>query len=344
MAGASSRYRLYQYFPILEREGCEITALPLLGDVYLERFYSGKRIPVQEVIRGYVRRVWSLLTCRRFDLIWLQQEALPWIPDVLEAILVQAKAPLVADYDDAHFHKYEYHRFFLCRKLLGNKIDRVMSRASLVIAGNKYLADRAFASGASRVEIIPTVVDLARYQVTSPPRNNVFTIGWIGSPTTAHYLTSVDHALREVCSDGSARVVVVGSSTLRVDGVPVEIRPWSEQTEVQDLGGFDVGIMPLPDTPWERGKCGFKLIQYMAAARPAVASPVGVNSEIICHGTEGFLAATTRDWIQAFQRLKQDRNLREQMGRSGRAKVEQKYDLRVTAPKILELFRAVAGM
>src|SRR5205807_2806167 len=136
------------------------------------------------------------------------------------------------------------------------------------------------------------------------------------------------------------RFVVVGAREAALDGVPAEFRPWSEATEVEDILRFDVGIMPLPDQPWERGKCGYKLIQYMACARPVIASPVGANSEIVEHGVNGFLATTDEDWRSALDMLHAAPELRARLGAAGRRKVETAYSTRVTAPRLADLLKS----
>jgi glycosyltransferase involved in cell wall biosynthesis len=148
-------------------------------------------------------------------------------------------------------------------------------------------------------------------------------------------------ALREASRQLPARVVLVGSGPIDLPGVPVEVRTWQESTEADEICNFDVGIMPLADGPWEQGKCGFKLLQYMAAGLPAIASPVGANKVIVRHGTTGFLATTSDDWMRAFVALAESKELRRRMGLAGRQVVEREYSTSVVAPRLLEaLIRA----
>jgi glycosyltransferase involved in cell wall biosynthesis len=325
--------------PSLQEQSCTITVAPLLDDTYIQHLYARQRVPLWRIVRAYGQRVWRLLRARRYDLIWLEYEALPWIPAWLERLLYTSGVPYVVDYDDAMFHRYDQHTRSVVRWLLGTKIDGVMRAATLVIVGNAYLARRAQQAGATRVEILPTVVDLDKYPLTPHPDNSILTLGWIGSPSTSRYLECIRPALQEICRDGTVRVVAVGAKASTLTGLPLEVKPWCEDTEVRELQQFDVGIMPLGDSVWERGKCGFKLIQYMACARPVIGSPVGVNQQIIEHGHNGFQASSTAEWIQAAQILKRDKALRQRMGAMGRAKVEQSYCLQVTAPRLLQLLR-----
>lgn len=340
--GASSRYRSYQYLPYLRSRGHHVTVAPLLSDLYLRRMYNRESVPLRDVLSSYLRRMRDLFRAGRYDLLWIEYEALPWIPFALESLLLWAPVPYVVDYDDAVFHRYDMHSLGAVRTVLGNKIDRVMRDAALVIAGNGYLASRAVEAGAARVEILPTVVDLDRYPHTPEPENSVFTIGWIGSPTTAHYLPLVREPLELLCRDGRARVVVIGAKEVDLGGVPVEIRPWSEQDEVREMSGFDVGIMPLKDSPWERGKCGHKLIKYMACARPVVASPVGMNRDIVREGVNGFLASGNQEWVRALSLLRENRPAACEMGKAGRKNVEQRYCTAITAPVLEQLLMEAA--
>ncbi|MBE3067684.1 MAG: glycosyltransferase family 4 protein, partial [Chloroflexi bacterium] len=163
------------------------------------------------------------------------------------------------------------------------------------------------------------------------------TIGWIGSPVTAKYLLLVKSALAEVCAAHDTRLVLIGAGDIDLAPIPYVSRPWTEETESSAIAGFDLGIMPLADTPWERGKCGYKLIQYMAGCKPVVASPVGANTRIVEHGINGFLAADENEWFDACSTLATDRALRKRMGDAGRQKVEREYCLQVTAPVLKSL-------
>jgi glycosyltransferase involved in cell wall biosynthesis len=333
---------MLQYIPFLTQQGLEVTVRPLLNNNYLEVLYQrGKRLP-GTVAAAYARRLITLLTCRDNDLVWIEKELLPWFPASLEHLLLGHRVPYVVDYDDATFHNYDRHPNPLVRRLFGRKIDRIMSHAAWVVAGNEYLAERARCAGARRVTVLPTVIDLDRYpNPTSvrPPRP--FTIGWMGSPSTRRYLEAIRPALARMSSLHAAKVVLIGSGAVRWEDVDVEVRPWSETSEVADLRSCDVGIMPLDDTPWERGKCGYKLIQYMACGLPVVASPVGANCSIVRDGETGYLADTPEAWYRALDRLGMDSLLRQQMGAAGRLRVETSCCLQKTGPLLLDGFHQI---
>jgi glycosyltransferase involved in cell wall biosynthesis len=342
--GASSRYRTFQYLPWLEQAGIRCEVRQLFDEAYLVHRYASGRGNMGDMLRAFARRLAALVTARRFDLVVIEYELLPYFPALPERWLRWLGVPYFVDYDDALFHQYDQHKNGWVRRVLGDKIAHVMRGAHLVTAGNAYLADYARRARAKRVEVIPTVIDLERYP--QPPAaqtpNATFTIGWIGSPATAKYLQAIAPALAEVCAGGRGRVRLIGSGPIDLPGVPVEVLLWDEATEVITMQQFDVGIMPLPDEPWERGKCGFKLIQYMACGRPVLASPVGVNCQIVEHGVNGFLTNTTEEWVLALDTLLNDAGLRQRMGHAGRKKVEESYSLQVTGPKLADLIRSVA--
>lgn len=339
--GASSRLRLYQYLPYLKAEGIDVTVAPLFGDDYVRGLYA-TRVSVFAVLKAYIARLIHIRRAGKFDLVWLEKEMLPWVPGWIELGLFPAGIPLVVDYDDAVFHRYDQHQASAVRRLLGRKIDQVMRRANLVVAGNQYLADWARSAGASRVEILPTVVDVTRYAVAESGVNGAPpVIGWIGSPSTAKFLHLIAPALNELVATRRVKVVAVGANTHQVSNLPVTVLPWAEATEVAEIQHFDIGIMPLPDAPFERGKCGYKLIQCMACGKPVVASPVGVNSQIVHDGVDGFLATTQAEWIAALTRLIDHPELRQQMGLAGRRKIEAQYSLQVTSERLAGLLKAV---
>lgn len=341
-AGASSRYRSFQYLPCLEAVGQRFTVSPLFDNAYLSHKYMHGRARGSHVLRAFARRLWAVLTVPRAAVVVIEYELLPWVPALLERWLAWRGCRIVVDYDDALFHQYDAHPNPWVRRLLGRKIATVMRLAHVVVAGNAYLAGYAQRAGARRVEMIPTVIDLSRYPAASAaPESAMFTIGWIGSPSTARYLQDIAPALADVCKSGRARVRLIGSGAVDLPGVPVEVLPWREDTEVEEMHRFDLGIMPLPDEPWARGKCGFKLIQYMACGLPVVASPVGVNAQIVEDGVNGCLANTASEWATALRRLADDRELRLRMGEAGRKKVEARYCLQVTAERMVAVLKGV---
>ena len=337
--GASSRVRSLQYLPFLESKGWKVDVSPLFSDNYLQSLYSAQS-RIMEVLEGYWRRLKGVVHSGRYDLIWIEKEIFPFMPALAERLLRKWGMPYFVDYDDALFHRYDQHRRWLIRALLGGKIDSVMRHAALVVAGNEYLADRARLANAERVEIVPTVVDLKRYKVVKPVRNDSSTVvGWIGSPATNHYFSTIASAIESLASDCDVRFVALGASEEAVRGLPIEVLSWSEETEVQSIQTFDIGIMPLANSPWERGKCGYKLIQYMACGLPVVASSVGVNAQIVEHGVNGFLAENLDEWEGALRRLLNDDTLRRSMGTKGRERVEAWYALQVQAPRLEQLMR-----
>lgn len=342
--GASSRVRSYQYLDYLKTEGVQVTAEALLDDEYLKGLYANRRPNAARLLSSYVHRIGSLLQSTTYDLVWIEKEIFPWLPAWPEWLLNVLSVRYIVDYDDAIFHRYDQHANPVVRAILGKKIDAVMRRARLVTVGNEYLADRARLAGAARVEYLPTVVDLERYSVKAHQQDGRFTIGWIGSPSTQKYVKLIQPALAKICEKSDVAVTLVGAGQMEIESVNLRVMPWDERCEVSDIQSFDVGIMPLPDEPWERGKCGYKLIQYMASGVPVVASPVGVNQKIIVHGENGFLAQTTDEWLNALQSLYRDPVLRRKLGDAGRKLVEDRYSLQVTAPRLCSLLRSAAGL
>jgi glycosyltransferase involved in cell wall biosynthesis len=343
MQGASSRLRLLQYVPWVEQVGVACTVRPLLDDVLLGKRYATGTYRLMDIVAVYWRRMRVLFRRQGFDMLWIEKEDLPWLPAWFERWLLNG-VPYVLDLDDAIFHNYDLHSTAWVRRVFGRKIDRLMAGAALVLAGNEYLADRARSAGAPWVEVVPTVIDLERYAVR--PHNAVPTdqlvVGWIGSPSTAIYLQMLANSLEKLSALFPLRLRAIGGGSVRLTGVEVESLPWSELEEVSLLQDCDIGVMPLSDTPWERGKCGFKLIQYMACRKPVVASPVGVNREIVVDGFNGYLASTPKEWIDALLRLREDPELRRAMGEKGRRMVEEKYCLQVTAPRLQRLILEAA--
>lgn len=337
--GASSRVRFLQYLPYFRSRGVEMTVKPLLSDAYVQALYNGGS-RWREVANGYAGRVLVLLGARRFDIVIIEKELFPFLPAMAERFLRLIGVPYVVDYDDALFHRYDCHPNPWVKRLLGRKIGSVMRQATTVIAGNNYLAEYARRAGSSRVEIIPTVVDAERYQPKKKTDAEALIVGWIGTPQTSRYLKPLLPVFAAIKNEMAVRFVAVGANSHAFDGTPVEAWPWSEETEVASIQQFDIGIMPLEDSPWERGKCGYKLIQYMACGLPVVASPVGVNCEIVVSEKNGFLVDSLEDWDKALRNLlKADSSTRYEMGETGRARVVEWYSLKAQLPRLFNAIR-----
>jgi glycosyltransferase involved in cell wall biosynthesis len=342
--GASSRLRMFQYIPWLESAGFEITVAPFFSDEYVLGLQQSKR-HILEVASAYYSRIKKLLASKEYNLVWIEKEILPWLPAQLELALLGNSVPYVLDYDDAVFHYYDLHRNPIVKSVLGRKHQTLMRGAAFIIAGNKYIADYAQRAGAECLEVIPTVIDLDRYPAkkqysiidqSEPPR-----VGWVGQRSTVSNLLMLKNIFDRFLEEKIAQFAAIGVDA-QLFGLPMKSIPWSEHTEVADIASFDIGIMPLVDEAFERGKCGYKLIQYMASGLPVVASPVGANCQIVEHGVNGFLAETPEEWEQALGTLLTDADLRQRMGMAGRLKVEQKYCAQVTAPKLIDLFRVAS--
>jgi glycosyltransferase involved in cell wall biosynthesis len=217
----------------------------------------------------------------------------------------------------------------------------MVKRARAVVAGNAHLASMAADGGAQRVEVIPSCVDPQAYRVHSHRAAEVVTAGWIGSPSTSPYLRAVLPALERVNrADTKIRLVIVGGQ-IDHDAPWLETRPWRLDRVADDLDEFDFGLMPMPDDEWTRGKCGYKLLQYFAAGLPAVASPVGVATDLI-GASRGFTASNTDQWAQAINVLAGDPKVRTEMGVSGRRLVERDFSYARWAPELASLMKELA--
>lgn len=346
--GASSRLRFLQYFPALQAAGIQLQWQALFGDAALGARYKRGQYGVVAALVAFGARMQAMLNRRDFDVVWVEKEALPYFPLWIESALLSG-VPYVLDYDDAVFHNYDQHAKAWVRHLFGHRLDGLMARASLVVAGNSYLEQRALDAGAPWVEVVPTVIDLVRYPAPCQLKlvqpggvDSVPGIVWIGSPSTVAYLQVIREPLRVLSKRVPFVLRVIGGGAVDLPGVRVESVHWTEAAEVESIKACHVGVMPLTDSPWERGKCGYKLIQYMACGLPVVASPVGVNSSIVQEGVNGYLAKDAQAWANRLEQLLTSVSLRTKMGAAGRQRVEQEYCLQVTGPRLANWLHKVA--
>lgn len=332
---ASTRYRLAQFVPGLAEHGIELQVQSLLGDEYLRRRFHGGRTPLAAMIGEGWKRLGDLNDSAH-DLALLHCELYPLMPGWLERALLRSK-PYIYDFDDAFYLKYRRGKLGFLRPLLGRKFDGVIRDAAAVTAGSRTLQHYASVLN-PRSTVFPTVVDTDRYVPSKRRSARSFTVGWIGSPSTAPYLKELVEPLAKLAKEGPVRFVVIGGKAPNIPGVDLVEVAWTEASEVELINGFDVGVMPLPDDDWARGKCAFKLIQYMACGIPVVASPVGANNDVVQDGC-GLLAADGEQWLEAFRTIRDDRMLASRMGAVGRERAVRLYSLRRNIPVLVEVIR-----
>jgi len=339
---ASHRVRLSQFQPGLAAAGIDLQIQSLLDNAYLQRSFSGRRPSMRGLLAAYCRRLQALRNLDRFDLAIVHCELLPFVPGWLERQLLQI--PIVYDCDDAFYLKYRSGGYRCLKSLLGKKFDLMMSAAVTVSAGNINLQSYARRFN-SNVTVLPSVVDTDQFRPVEPlpaeRSGDSFTVGWIGSPSTAPYLQLLVEPLQQLARERPVRMLVVGGPAPAIAGVEVIEQPWSLEQEVPLIQQFDVGVMPLPNAPWTRGKCAYKLIQCMACSIPVVASRVGANVEAVPPDC-GLLAESSAEWLAAFRRLAADPELRQRMGTAARQWVEQHYSLRSALPVLIEVIQRSA--
>jgi glycosyltransferase involved in cell wall biosynthesis len=341
---ASSRQRMVQYSGPLAALGLQLTVEPLLSDDYVKAISRQNGTRMLDVALGYAGRVRRLLTLGAFDAVWVEGDLLPYVPGFVEALLIRSAPPIVYDNDDAIFHAYELHRSALVRKMLGRKLVPLLSRVSAATCGNDYIKTYV-QKYCQDCTVVPTVVNTDVYRTQEARRETGMPVrvGWIGSPSTWSYVAPLVPLLQKLVSEGriSFRAIGVGHRDRTV--AEFEFIDWALETEALEVGQFDIGIMPLTDDPWSRGKCGYKLIQYMACGVPSVASPVGVNEKIVSHGDNGLLATNLSEWEGALRKLVDNRALRARLGIAGRKLVVEHYSLASQAPRVAAVLRTAAA-
>lgn len=315
-----------------------MTVKPFFDDAYLKDFYAGKK-NISAVVKSYVKRLGVLFSVFSYDRVVIEKEIFPFLPALAEWMLKLLGIQYIVDYDDAIFHHYDQSSNPMIKKILGNKIANVMRLSGTVVAGNQYLADYAARSGAKNIEIIPTVIDLERYPTKQNADDEQFIVGWIGTKTTfeKHLIPCKDWIKALQHQEPNIRFHIVGITEDMDIGKNVKYIRWTEETEVAEILKMDIGLMPLQDSKWEKGKCAYKLIQYAACGIPGVASDVGMNREVAVPGETGILASADEEWIQAIKTLKSNTELRHQMGRNARKKVEERYCIQQTSTKWKEI-------
>lgn len=345
--GGSSRFRIYQYLPFLEAGGHDAAVSPFLDEKSYQLLYQpGKFLrKATAILAGLWRRLALLPKLRRYDLCVIHREAALLGAGIIEWLVATFSRRLVYDFDDAVFEpnvSLANRRFAFLKST--RKIPRLLSRCDAAIAGNDYLETYAKRFCPTTFQL-PTPVDTRCFTPRPHEPQQQMVIGWIGSHTTAAYLTLVADTLKRLKAEFDQRLLIeiVGAGDFRLDSVAALYKPWLMEREVEDVQHFDIGIMPMPDNRWTRGKCGFKALQYMSVGIPVVCSPVGVNREIVIHGGNGFWAETPSQWYTALRHLVEDPALRHNMGERGRQIVEEKFSLEKCARRLEAILHAVVN-
>ena len=331
----SSRFRIMQYVPYLEQRGHHCVVAPSRPPKYRGWPWLGNRL--SEIPRAAFRTLdWLRAAQSRFDVVVIERELFSSNSTFFERRFRRTAPALVLDVDDGIFLR------------ASAKFQTLAQLADTVIAGNASIADYARQYN-SAVVTIPTSLDLARYvfRPPAPVTDRPVVLGWTGTAGNYSQLAAIAEALRGLPDDRHFELRVIAErepppELTSLANIDVQFRRWKPESEIDDLRAFDVGLMPLPDDEWSRYKCGLKVLQYLALGIPAVASPVGVNTEIITHGQNGLLAATTAEWIETITQLAGNHDLCCRLADAGRRVVEASYSVQKNATLLEETLQSLA--
>ena len=344
--GPDTRYRILEYIPYFEKAGITVTHRGLLSSAFYQRQNAGKLNLLDCTRFGWyaVKRLAELMRVRKYDAIWLSREAFPLGPPFLEFVMFKLGVPVILDIDDALFQPDSCNGFLnnYCRSF--RKFQYIAPRCAAIVVGSNYLKSY-FSRFSGNIAVIPTCVDHLKYLhvVNSPSPDGVVRIGWIGTPTNAGHLEIVHKPLVRLMEKYNVELRLVGlNQAPRWNTDRISLEAWSLAKELDFFSRFDIGIMPLEDTPFSRGKCAFKMIQYMAAGIPVVASPVGANVDALEQGKQGYLADSDDAWETALEKLILDQALRRRMGADGRAWVADHFSFESRWRQYSDLFLEVA--
>lgn len=338
----SSRYRIYQYLQFYEKH-FKTRIYPLLGDIYFDYLY-GRRINkiflILTILFSYIKRSLLILFARRDTVFYAGGgEFFPYFFPLFEKYLKFRKIPFILDFDDAIFHNYDASKNKIIRFLLGKKIPEAIAAASCVVTGSPYLTSYASRFNQNVIEI-PTSIDINRYSLKDMSNYKMFRIGWIGSKTTSKNILGIVPSLKKVASEIDCEIVLIGFDAQLSFDIDCKIKQWNGEREVDDIKQFDVGIMPLDDTLFNRGKCGFKLIQYMACGLPTISTPLETNIKID-QGNGNLFASTSDEWHNKLLYIYNNMELFYRVGKLNRETVERNYSIQSNAQKYIDLVHSL---
>ncbi len=340
----SQRFRVEMMLLLLDETKMTYTLRPFMSLQTWDVLYKGGSLTskIIGIVSGYFKRIYTLIFEAPFhSQIFIHREAAPLGPPVFEWYLVKVlRKKIIYDFDDAIWipntsTENRLASFFKC----SSKVSLICKWSSVISAGNDYLCNYASAHSEARVIKMPTVVDTNnRYIVSGPPTDRPVTIGWTGSHSTLKYLDIIIPTLKQLRQDTHFNFLVIADKKPFLDLEDWTFIQWKAETEITDLQKIDIGIMPLEADSWAEGKCGFKLIQYLSLGIPAVASPIGVNKQIIEQNINGFLCEEPSHWLRALKVLVSNKELRAAFGEAGRLKINEKFSIEGNKAKFLSLF------
>ena len=341
--GPSSRYRIYQYIPLYIENGFKVIVNPLLDDYYIDCLYNQKSISKFRVLKLYLKRIRQIIKLKKTDVVYIEYEILPYFPPILEWYLSKIKKiKYIVDYDDAIFHNYDTNGNFIIRELFADKIAAVIKWSAHTITGSPYLTNYA-RQFSNNVTEIPTSIDIKKYVSHTAPKSlkDELIIGWIGSKTTSVNIIDIIPAVRQFSSKYPVKLYLLGfDKTLLnlLEGIDYKFLTWSGQTEVSDIKLFDVGIMPLKNTLFNKGKCGFKLIQYMACGLPTISTPLETNIKIN-RSHKNLHAQTNEEWNAAFEKMYNDKEYFKLVGAENIQIVENHYSIQSNSEHYVRIIK-----
>ncbi|MBM3253396.1 MAG: glycosyltransferase family 4 protein [Candidatus Omnitrophica bacterium] len=345
--GASTRYRVKQFFPYFNSNGIECIFRPFIDSgcyriLYKNGYFFKKGF---SLIKGMVKRAGEFINICNLDIVFVHLEASPLGIPVFERLFSFYKKPLIYDLDDAIYMKSISPANRLAYFLKNpTKISDIIRISSHIIVCNEYLGQYARRFNPN-VTMIPTSIDTDRFIVRDYKENNnkKVVIGWIGSHSTARYLTQLDGVFKRLSTRHNFVLKIIGAGKNNYfHGLKeASYSDWALDTELSEFMSLDIGIYPLPDDEWVKGKTGFKTIQYMSVGVPCVVSRVARNIEIVEDGVNGFLAGSEEEWLEKLSRLIENPELRKRMGLAGRISMEARFSIKANAPKYIEVFRKV---
>ncbi len=344
--GASNRYRVEQYLPYLKEAGVDYFISPFWSKNGFMVLYKPGHFcrKIFFFIRGALYRIFDILQIYQYDAVFIHRESFPIGGAFFETILCKLKKPFIFDFDDAIFlPASSANNSFIDRFRTPDRVANIIRMSRHVIAGNQYLADFALKYNRN-VSELPTPVETGICLPDNVRACNEVVIGWIGSITTSKFLETIKKVIISLSKKfKNVKFKIVGGDFCINDLQNIVYKQWRLKEEIEDLSSFDIGIMPMPDTEWTRGKCGFKAILYMSMGIPSVVSDVGMNREIIIDGQNGFLAKNEDDWFNKLSDLIRSRELRDKIGKSGKETIEQKYSVKVNAPKFVKILEKISN-